>query len=38
MVAILKSAGVDVRYSPLNGNHGDLSQLSTGAVVAWLDA
>jgi pimeloyl-ACP methyl ester carboxylesterase len=38
MVAILKSAGVDVRYSPLTGNHGDLSNLSVGAVVSWLRA
>jgi pimeloyl-ACP methyl ester carboxylesterase len=38
MVAFLKSAGVDVRYSPLTGNHGDLSHLSVGAVVAWLEA
>jgi pimeloyl-ACP methyl ester carboxylesterase len=38
MVAILRSAGADVRYSPLDGNHGDLSKLTTGAVVAWLDA
>jgi pimeloyl-ACP methyl ester carboxylesterase len=37
MVAILRSAGVAVRYSPLAGNHGDLSKLTTGAVVAWLD-
>jgi pimeloyl-ACP methyl ester carboxylesterase len=38
MVTILRSAGVDVRYSPLTGNHGDLSQLTVGAVVAWLNA
>jgi pimeloyl-ACP methyl ester carboxylesterase len=37
MVAILRSAGADVRYSPLDGNHGDLSELTPGAVVAWLD-
>jgi dipeptidyl aminopeptidase/acylaminoacyl peptidase len=38
MVRILKSAGVDVRYSPLSGNHGDLSKLSLAAVVSWLEA
>jgi pimeloyl-ACP methyl ester carboxylesterase len=38
MVGILKSAGADVRYSPLSGNHGDLTQLSPAAVVAWLGA
>ena len=37
MVAFLKSAGVDARYSPLSGNHGNLSQLSTSAVVSWLN-
>ncbi len=36
MVAIMSSAGVNVRYSPLDGNHGDLSRLSVGAVVTWL--
>lgn len=38
MVSILKTEGVNVRYSPLTGNHGDLSHLSVGAVVTWLDA
>ena len=38
MVGILRSVGVDVRYSPLSGNHGDLSQLSPAAVVSWLEA
>jgi pimeloyl-ACP methyl ester carboxylesterase len=38
MVRILKSAGVDVRYSPLSGNHGNLSKLSPAAVVSWLEA
>jgi pimeloyl-ACP methyl ester carboxylesterase len=38
MVSILKSAGADVRYSPLDGNHGDLSKLTVGPVVAWLNA
>jgi pimeloyl-ACP methyl ester carboxylesterase len=38
MVGILRSVGVDVRYSPLSGNHGDLSQLSPTAVVSWLEA
>jgi hypothetical protein len=37
MVAILKATGVNVRYSPLSGNHGDLSQLSPAAVVSWLE-
>ena len=38
MVASMKSGGVKVRYSPLSGNHGDLSQLSPAAIVSWLDA
>jgi pimeloyl-ACP methyl ester carboxylesterase len=38
MVRILKSAGVDVRFSPLSGNHGNLSKLSPAAVVSWLEA
>jgi hypothetical protein len=38
MVALLKSTGVDARYSPLSGNHGDLSQLSPAAVLSWLQA
>jgi pimeloyl-ACP methyl ester carboxylesterase len=37
MVAILKADAVDVRYSPLSGNHGDLSQLSPADVVSWLE-
>jgi pimeloyl-ACP methyl ester carboxylesterase len=36
MVAILKATRVDARYSPLSGDHGDLSQLSPAAVVSWL--
>jgi dipeptidyl aminopeptidase/acylaminoacyl peptidase len=38
MVAILKAAGADVRYTPLSGNHGDLSSLSPAAIVSWLEA
>jgi pimeloyl-ACP methyl ester carboxylesterase len=38
MVGILRSAGVDVRYSPLSGNHGDLSQLPPATVASWLEA
>jgi pimeloyl-ACP methyl ester carboxylesterase len=38
MVGILKRAGVGVRYSPLSGNHGDLSQLPPAVVVSWLNA
>jgi hypothetical protein len=38
MVRILQSAGVNVRYSPLSGNHGNLSKLSPAAVVSWLEA
>ena len=38
MVAILRSVGANVRYSPLSGNHGDLSQLPPASVVSWLEA
>jgi pimeloyl-ACP methyl ester carboxylesterase len=37
MVGLLRAVGVGARYSPLSGNHGDLSQLSPGAVVSWLE-
>lgn len=36
MVAILKSAGVPVQLSPLDGDHGDLSELAPAQIVRYF--